>query len=135
MAHKHAESMLKYAQDAMEFDKPWERWDVYNSVIGVWVKCGSHPTWDVDFEYRQRDSIINIGQYEFPAPYKGNMKQDQQYYIVCLAAHGKGFDAMPGVWNNTHIERNALASGLIHISLEAANQHANVLNKISLGEV
>ena len=27
-AHKHANLMLQYAQDAMETDKPWERWEV-----------------------------------------------------------------------------------------------------------
>ena len=26
MKHKHAELMMQYAQDAMETDKPWERW-------------------------------------------------------------------------------------------------------------
>jgi len=26
-AHKHADLMLQYAQDAMETDKPWERWE------------------------------------------------------------------------------------------------------------
>ena len=29
MKHKHAELMMQYAQDAMETDKPWERWEVF----------------------------------------------------------------------------------------------------------
>ena len=31
-AHKHAELMLQYAQDATETDKPWELWIKYTSV-------------------------------------------------------------------------------------------------------
>ena len=27
-AHVHAALMLQYAKDAMETDKPWERWEV-----------------------------------------------------------------------------------------------------------
>ena len=29
MKHKHAELMMQYAQDAMETDKPWERWESF----------------------------------------------------------------------------------------------------------
>ena len=27
MKHKHADLMLQYAEDAMETDRPWERWE------------------------------------------------------------------------------------------------------------
>ena len=35
--HVHADLMLQYAQDAMETDKPWERWEVYGKITGRWL--------------------------------------------------------------------------------------------------
>lgn len=31
--HIHAELMAEYAKDAMETDKPWERWECFNLGI------------------------------------------------------------------------------------------------------
>ena len=36
-AHKHADLMLQYAQDAAKTEEPWERWE-YNNDRG-WHQC------------------------------------------------------------------------------------------------
>ena len=135
MAHKHAELMLKYAQDAMETDTPWERWEFLNPTIGMWSTCPRNPKWYDEFEYRQKGTVITVGSHEFPVPYKGQMHQNQQYFIVVSHGLGCGFDAIPGVWQGTAFELNALTFGLIHLEYKAAKQHAAVLDKIGLGDV
>ena len=38
--HIHADLMLQYAQDAMETDKPWERWEVYGKIwANAFILC------------------------------------------------------------------------------------------------
>lgn len=54
MKHPHAELMLEYAQDAMETDKPWERWE-FRSVIGdKWRGVNNYPAWLASYEYRRK---------------------------------------------------------------------------------
>ena len=42
--HPHAASMLLYAQDAAETDKPWECWEFKGSDPGF-TNCLKHPEW------------------------------------------------------------------------------------------
>lgn len=55
MKHPHAELMMQYAQDAMETDKPWERWEISSPLYkdGWWPIAGN-PGWMTDFEYRRQ---------------------------------------------------------------------------------
>ena len=56
MAHKHADNMVLYSQDAYETDKPWERWE-YNAGFDVrWDACTKHPEWATTHEYRRKPS-------------------------------------------------------------------------------
>lgn len=135
MAHKHAELMLKYAQDAMEIDKPWERWEFFNPEIGMWFGCEKHPNWHDKFKYRQKGSVITVGSHEFPKPYNGPMQHNQPYFIVVVSGLGYGFDVMPVAWQGSIFEQNAMNAGLIHLEHKAAAQHVTVLDKISKGEV
>lgn len=53
MAHKHAELMMQYAQDAMETDTPWDRWQVKSEKH--WHDFTSkQPEWDPELEYRRK---------------------------------------------------------------------------------
>lgn len=61
MKHKHCDSMLQYAKDAQETDKPWERWHVYGWIAsrGVWdwIPCTSQPNWEPSCSYRRKTSM------------------------------------------------------------------------------
>lgn len=54
--HIHAELMMQYAQDAMETDKPWERWEFYGSLSEGWmsVEAAISPVWWPDVQYRRK---------------------------------------------------------------------------------
>ena len=57
-AHKHAALMLQYAQDAMETDTPWKKWEVNVPTSGRWDSLYGHPTWIVEYEYRRKPHLM-----------------------------------------------------------------------------
>jgi len=55
MAHKHADKMHEYAADALETDKPWERWQVQIPDSRHWHDIEMfHPEWMESCEYRRK---------------------------------------------------------------------------------
>ena len=52
-AHKHAELMALYAQDAAETDKPGLRWE-FREAGGRWFCCIKSPEWRLDHDYRRK---------------------------------------------------------------------------------
>lgn len=56
-AHVHADLMARYAKDAKETDKPWERWQFSSGCIpGEWSDCTTNPNWRLEFTYRRKIS-------------------------------------------------------------------------------
>lgn len=60
-AHVHAASMAEYAKDAMETDKPWERWEwkpkndfTWRSFVEPSAITFPGPAWWSDTEYRRK---------------------------------------------------------------------------------
>ena len=58
MGHIHARSMMEYAKDATETDKPWERWEYYLDT-DAWIDCTSHPSWSTDCVYHRKTNLTN----------------------------------------------------------------------------
>lgn len=61
--HTHAELMLLYAQDAMETDKPWERWEITEAGF-PWIAMTHHPRWETTVSYRRKPKTLRIGNKE-----------------------------------------------------------------------
>jgi len=125
MKHIHAELMALYAQDAMETDKPWVRWEGRKNGYDEWRPFESgHPSWLIDFEYRRKPRTININGHEVPEPVREKLGDDQTYYTVALTSPSSiiGYD-----WNGDGIDLMLLKSGLIHLTREAAVAHAEAL--------
>lgn len=123
--HPHAELMLQYAQDAMETDKPWERWEtslLYK--ISSWVDLDTHPVWSVSNEYRRKPQTIRIGEYDVPEPVR-DAKGLGLYYAVDLCSPRGG--TVEDQWRGTPYDLERLERGLIHRTREAAELHAKAL--------
>ena len=56
-AHKHAHLMAQYAQDALETDKPWTRWEVATSG-NEWGSLPGNPIWGEYTEYRRKPRTL-----------------------------------------------------------------------------
>lgn len=45
MEHIHAAAMAEYAKDALETDRPWERWE-FCHMRGEYQSLHGHPSFD-----------------------------------------------------------------------------------------
>lgn len=142
-AHKHAHLMLQYAQDAMETDKPWERWEVKTAADVqpnvMFQGMSFHPEWYVCNEYRRKPQIIkvtvNSKEMEFPKPITNGIDGDFIYVLdKSNPTETQPFRVIPLRFrSNDFCSDWYLKNGLAHHTKEAAQAHADVLNAICKG--
>lgn len=131
MGHVHAELMLQYAQDAMEMDKPWERWEFYGKVTGVWVPLTDSPSWAQSVKYRRKPKMLSVtlasGEVvSWPAPHRTELEYGGIYYFVDVNG-----SALAEEWDCLEWDKRTLAEGWVHLTEDAAKQHAAALRKIN----
>lgn len=122
--HPHAESMLLYAQDAMETDKPWERWEVKHADRESWLNVGGHPAWKPDYDYRRKPQTILVNGIEVPEPVREELEDWQRHWIVDITQDDL---VQLQQWTNGHLDARFLKRGLIHLTEENARKHAEAL--------
>lgn len=125
--HPHAELMAQYAEDAKTNDRPYLLWEYKGG--STWINLEGHPLWNPKIEYRRKRDVIRVGGYEFPKPYSTKLVSGQRYWFVSIGP-GIGFSVHPDRWEGAETDRRRLRTGLIHMSQEDAEEHAEVLNKI-----
>ena len=129
MKHKHAELMLQYAQDAMETNEPWERWEIF--IKDSWRDLGECFFFAKEEEYRRKPKMISVtlanGEVvSWPEPHKGDLNVGQHCYLV------KNNGDVEHVCFAIHSHNNmAVMFGMVHLTKEAAEQHSHALFKIN----
>ena len=131
-AHKHAALMLQYAQDAAETERPWERWE-FKTDGDTWVELIKNPSWFEDRKYRRKPQVIRVGRHEFPKPISNAPLNTINYFLV--TAWNGCFDVDADTWVNSKLDNMRLESWRVHLTREAAQAHADVLNAICRGDV
>ena len=131
-AHVHAALMLQYAQDAAETDRPWERWE-FEVKSGVWCNLSEHPAWLENKEYRRKPQVIRVGRHEFPKPISNAPLNGTDYFFVM--SENSCFKVNAGTWVNSKLDNMRIGSSRLHLTREAAQAHADVLNAICRGDV
>lgn len=126
--HPHAESMLLYAQDALETDKPWERWEVKRADRENWLNMSNHPAWISDYNYRRKPQTILVNGIEVPEPVRKPLKESETYWLAVPTNRNR---AVSIVWIDDKDDEYALQCGLIHLTKEAAVLHAEAMLKPS----
>jgi hypothetical protein len=124
MKHKHAELMALYAQDAMETDKPWERWERRYKGHTYWQSLNCCPTWTPITEYRRKPRTININGFEVPEPVREPLKDGQEYYDVSI---GSADNVVKYTWRGESWDFHTMDKGIVHLTKEAAMLHAEAL--------
>jgi hypothetical protein len=128
MKHKHAENMIAYGQDAMETDRPWERWQYADDVGSGYRDIYKHPEWRLEFEYRRKPRTININGHEVPEPVREPLSEGYAYYYVSFASLYTANGASEAHWYEAAgVSRLRLDKGIIHLTREAAEIHAEAL--------
>jgi len=124
-AHKHAQLMLAYAQDAAETDKPWERWEATWGHKATWNQLGSSPEWRPEVDYRRKPKTIRIGAFDVPEPLREAPKYNTRVFGVMIDRSCGEVYEFP--WNDGDVQGCWLARGLVHSTEEAAELHAKAL--------
>ena len=132
-AHKHAEHMALYAQDAKETEYPWERWQVCSLESGEWLTLSDTPCWAQIFEYRRKPQpcclVDALGVvHEWPQPIKTAPEHGATLFYVDF-----GLPSMVGSWkwDNDPADIVLMSNGLLHNRAEDALQHARTLAQVN----
>ena len=128
--HIHAENMALYAQDAQETPEPWERWE-FNSIGRKWSQLTSNPTWVTSIQYRRKPKMLSVtlasGEVvSWPAPHRAELDKRDAYYFADVNG-----SVIVGKWDCAPWDSDTLSNGYIHLTKEAAEQHAAALLKIN----
>ena len=124
--HVHAELMALYAQDAMESETPWERWEYRRSELIGWISVNTHPEWDDCTEYRRKTKTIHINGIEVPEPCREPLACDTKYYMPDIVDSLDGKWAW-SAWDDDEVDHARLKAGIVHLTKEAAEMHAKAL--------
>lgn len=133
-AHRYAALMLQYAQDAAETDSPWERWE-FEVKSGVWCNLSEHPAWLENKEYRRKPQVIRVGRHEFPKPISEAPEIGMKYWFISFSEDIGELSPFCVPWENDEVDNAYLDGRVIHLTEEAAQDHADVLNAICRGDI
>lgn len=123
-AHPHAASMALYAQDAAETSEPWLRWE-YTDAEHPWRTMGGHPGWILDTKYRRKPRTIRIGEFDVPEPWCQPLEKGAHYWLVGINDGEAGAIECTNFTPSTGLKH--VKAGLVHLTREAAEQHARAL--------
>ena len=116
MGHIHAELMAQYAEDVKQYDRPWELWQ--HGDHEDWVGCTTHPSWVTDHSYRRKPQTIMIGEHEVPEPCREVPEVGQKVWAIHPINRVEPF-----TWYNSKACHDALETGFVHLTEEAAEKH------------
>lgn len=125
MGHIHAAAMADYAKDALETDKPWERWE-FSRKNREYAYLQNHPLWETDIKYRRKAKVIMINGHEVPEPCRTPLEIDGVYWTFSFK-HGVG----NFYWSDDKEDYNVLKNGFVHLTKEAAKKHFNALKSFT----
>lgn len=132
-AYKHADLMLLYAKDAAETDTPWERWEWRDKSDAEFLTCWQHPSWNLNYTYRRKPQVIRVGRHEFPKPITRELNGGTDYFYVRVG--DTCFEVDSDNWIGCDYDLMRFASRRIHLTKEAAQAHAAVLNAVCRGDI
>ena len=125
-AHKHAALMLQYAQDALETDKPWERWQGRPAGAKNWLDCwGSGVGFSLQYEYRRKPRTLTYSV-TIPEPLREAPGLIDTYWLAQLS----GEYCTQMYWHGREWEWQWLKRGLCFATKEDAIAAAKAMMPI-----
>ena len=125
MKHKHYEVLTQWLADqtlSLQYaDSAAANWYATN-LIGV--NPISHP----DLNWRIKPRMVKVGRHEWPMPLEVAPEKGAYFYI----ASG---NVSQSSWDDDATDHARLEIGILHLTKEAAQQHADALRCINRGDV
>ena len=104
----------------------------YKCTHGIgWIACHAEPDWTAQM-YRIRPRTIRIGEIDVPEPVRECPPLGVKYYYPTIN-YSQTYDAF--TWQGDGFDKRLLERGLIHLTREAAEQHAKALIIVSGGKI
>jgi hypothetical protein len=130
-AHKHAENMRLFAEDALQSKTPWLHWQCRAVGDIEWTDFdGGCPIWRDDVEYRRKPKTIRIGERDVPEPMTTAPEDGATYWVVSPLAQELVFQYTWSAGDYIYLQKN-----LCHTSHQAAIAHAEALILVSGGSL
>ena len=129
-AHKHAHLMVQYAQDALETDKPWERWELRPRGTEQWHACIGGINFNERCEYRRKPKTLTY-TVTIPEPMREEPELLGRYWLAQLS----GEYCTQMYWHGREWELRALKRGLCFAAREDAIAAAKAMMPIKGEEV
>jgi len=115
-AHIHAKNMALYAEDAIETEHPYNKWEV--SLQGfIWETLNSNPRWNQVFKYRRKLKKILINGVEVVAAEVSAVPKGVNYYVPNVINSGLLSEY---TWAGDVIDWRMLKDNLIYLNREDA---------------
>ncbi len=116
-AHKHAALMLQYAQDALETETPWERWQIRpEGGTEGWHDCSGRLCFSERCEYRRKPRTLTY-TVTIPEPLREAPEVGSIFYAP--APLSEGLTSMSG-WHDDDVDYRLLKRGLCFATQEDA---------------
>ena len=127
--HIHAENMALYAQDAQETETPWDRWQIL--INGKWEYLDWCFTFRPEHKYRRKPKMLSVtlvsGEVvSWPEPHRTELEYGDSYFYVDVDG-----SVIVEEWDCLAWDSDTLSNGWLHLTKEAAEQHATALRKIN----
>lgn len=125
-AHKHAQLMMQYAHDALETDKPWERWELCPMGSEQWHACSGRISFSERCEYRRKPVTLTY-TVTIPEPLREAPKIGESYYVMDMNEFSLYFLYW---WHDDETDRRNLKRGLCFATKEDAIAAAKAMMPI-----
>ena len=127
--HVHADNIVLYGQDAQETETPWDRWQI--DINGKWQDLGECFYFMPEHQYRRKPKMISVtlasGEVvSWPEPQRTELEYGDAYFYVDVDG-----SVMVEEWDCLEWDERTLADGWVHLTEDAAKQHAAALRKIN----
>lgn len=98
----------------------------------TWVSLSTEPVWNIGCQYRIRPRTIRIGNIDVPEPVREALPVGQKYFIASPDFSEYAYTAE---WSESSRDNHWFSRGLLHLTKEAAIEHAKALIIVSGGKV
>lgn len=129
-AHKHAELMLQYAQDATETDAPWTRWEMRGGPSATWYTPVREICFASSCEYRHKPKTMTY-TITIPEPLREAPEVGEKYWLVEPLSERLAYEY---TWIGGEIEMLCLKRGLCFATKEDAIAAAKAMMPIKVEE-
>ena len=131
-AHRHAALMLQYAQDALETETPWERWQIRpEGGTEGWHDCSGRLCFSERCEYRRKPRTLTY-TITIPEPMREEPEAGTDFFLAVPHSERLHYTFR---WEGAEVTRLWLKSGLCFATKEDAIAAAKAMMPIKQGEV